>query len=110
MAIAVASPPPMHSVATPRFPNGEIVYAYGSLFVDYLSRTRGDSTVGKFIEAQSAQLNPFALGHSSRAAFGISFDDAFASWRDSLQYWSRRGRRRTAGTARSGTWPDRAEP
>jgi hypothetical protein len=72
------------SEATPRFPNGNSVYAYGSLFIDYLARTRGDSTVGRFVEAGSEQLNPFALGRSSRAAFGITFDNAFHAWRDSL--------------------------
>ena len=35
------------------FPGGTGAYGYGALFVDYLARTRGDSTIRHFIDAQS---------------------------------------------------------
>jgi hypothetical protein len=73
------------SAGSPRFPRGELTYSYGSLFVDWLARTHGDSTIGRFVEIQSGQLNPFALGKSSRKAFDISFVDAFDMWRDSVK-------------------------
>jgi hypothetical protein len=73
------------SGGSPRFPNGELTYAYGSLFVDWLARTRGDSTIRNFVDTQSGQVNPFAIGRASRKAFGISFADAFDVWRDSVK-------------------------
>ena len=73
------------SVGTSRFPGGQGAYAYGSLFVDYLARTRGDSTVGRFVEKQSAQLIPLTLNRAAVAGFGISFSQAFDAWRDSVQ-------------------------
>jgi hypothetical protein len=72
------------SLGTPRFPGGSGAYAYGSLFVDYLARTYGDSAVHKFVEAQSAQLIPVWLNRPAVSGFGVSFSDAFEMWRDSV--------------------------
>jgi hypothetical protein len=69
---------------TSRFPGGEGAYAYGSLFIDYLARTRGDSALREFVEAQSAQLVPFTLDRAATEGFGVSFSQAFAAWRDSV--------------------------
>lgn len=73
------------SLGNSRFPGGEVAYAYGSLFVDYLASTRGDSSIGRFVEAQSAQLIPIDLDRAAKAGFGISFSRAFNGWRDSVQ-------------------------
>jgi hypothetical protein len=72
------------SLGTPRFPGGQGAYAYGSLFVDYLARTRGDTAVRAFVERQSAQLDPLWLNRSAEQGFGISFSKAFEEWRDSV--------------------------
>ncbi|MDQ6634879.1 MAG: hypothetical protein M3Z10_09000 [Gemmatimonadota bacterium] len=72
------------SLGSPRFPGGQGAYAYGSLFVDYLARTRGDTAVRAFVERQSAQLNPVWLNRAAEQAFGISFSEAFEHWRDSV--------------------------
>ena len=72
------------SGGTSRFPGGEIAYAYGSLFLDYLGRTYGDSAIRAFVDAQSAQLIPFTLDRAAREGFGVSFSDAFHAWRDSV--------------------------
>ena len=77
-------PPPEWSAATARYPWGEIAYAFGSLFFDYLARTRGAEKVPEFIERTSRFPVPFFLGRASRGAFGISFGDAFREWRDTL--------------------------
>ena len=37
------------SLAAPGFPGGEGAYGYGALFLEYLSQTRGDSAVGRFV-------------------------------------------------------------
>jgi hypothetical protein len=73
------------SLGSPLFPGGTGAYAYGSLFVDYLARTRGDTTIRQFIERQSATLVPYQLNQPAKQGFGISFNAAFDAWRDSVQ-------------------------
>lgn len=72
------------SAGTSKFPGGEVIYIYGSLMFDYLSRTRGPATVRAFVERGSRSLIPFILTPSSRSAFGVSFQTAWREWRDSL--------------------------
>ncbi len=79
------------SPGTSRFPGGEVVYVYGSLLFDYLSRTRGPGSVRDFVERTSGSLLPFLLTPTSRGAFGMSFQTAWESWRDSLQRQMRPG-------------------
>ncbi|MEO7713709.1 MAG: hypothetical protein ABIV10_12410 [Gemmatimonadaceae bacterium] len=79
------------SLGAPGFPGGEGAYGYGALFLEYLAQTRGESAIGTFVERQSAQLIPLALGRPARQAFGSSFGTAFDAWRDSVA--------RTAGSA-----------
>jgi hypothetical protein len=72
------------SLAAPRFPFGEAAYAYGSLFVDYLARTRGADRVRSFVEKESADLIPYWIDLPARQGFGISFTRAYRDWRDSV--------------------------
>ena len=67
------------SGGTSRFPGGEGVYAYGSLFIDYLGRTHGDSAIRAFVEAQSRELIPYLLDRSAREAFGVSLANAYGA-------------------------------
>jgi hypothetical protein len=69
---------------TSRFPGGEVVYVYGSLLFDYLSRTRGPGSIRDFVERGSKTPLPFLLTPISRGAFGMSFQTAWEHWRDSL--------------------------
>ena len=69
---------------TSRFPGGEVVYVYGSLLFDYLSRTRGPGSIRDFVERGSKTPLPFLLTPVSRSAFGMSFQTAWQHWRDSL--------------------------
>ena len=71
------------SLATTRYPNGDIAYGEGALFLDYLARTRGAESIGKFIETSSGATIPFRLNRMARQGFGISFSDAWREWRDS---------------------------
>lgn len=73
------------SLATSRFPFGESAYAYGSLFIDWLARTRGPSRVGAFVEKSSAELIPVWLDLPARSGFGISFSRAWRVWSDSIR-------------------------
>ncbi|MDQ6872523.1 MAG: hypothetical protein M3037_11055, partial [Gemmatimonadota bacterium] len=72
------------SPGTSRFPGGAVVYVYGSLLFDYLSRTRGPASIRDFVERGSKTLFPFFLTPTSRGAFGESFQTAWEHWRDSL--------------------------
>ena len=72
------------SLATTRYPNGDIAYGEGALFLDYLSRTRGAESIGRFVETSSGATIPFRLNHMARQGFGISFSDAWREWRDSV--------------------------
>ena len=72
------------SPGTSRFPGGEVVYIYGSLLFDYLSRTRGPGSIRDFVERGSKTPLPFVLTPISRGAFGMSFQTAWEHWRDSL--------------------------
>lgn len=69
---------------TSRFPGGSVVYIYGSLLFDYLSRTTGPGNVRKFIEKSSGSLIPFFGNANAKSAFGITFETAWRRWRDSL--------------------------
>ncbi|HVF41227.1 MAG TPA: hypothetical protein VM939_15090 [Gemmatimonadaceae bacterium] len=72
------------SRATSRFPGGETVYAYGGFVFDHLARTRGPESVARFIELASSSIFPLTLNQRAKKAFGISFDDAWKQWSDSL--------------------------
>ncbi|HWJ23234.1 MAG TPA: hypothetical protein VNS52_12855, partial [Gemmatimonadaceae bacterium] len=78
------------SLATPRFPQGDVAYGYGSLLVDYLARTRGPQGVRRFVDRTAAAPVPFFLDRAARASFGVSFHRAWREWRDSLARDARR--------------------
>jgi hypothetical protein len=69
---------------TSRFPGGEVVYSYGSLILDYLSRTRGADKIPKFVNETSKDIFPLSLNRKAKRAFGISFENAWRDWRDSI--------------------------
>jgi len=69
---------------TTRFPGGESVYAYGGFIFDYLSRTRGPESIPRFIDIASRSIFPLSLNAKAKKAFGISFENAFRDWSDSL--------------------------
>ena len=78
------------SRSTTRFPGGETVYAYGSLILDYLSRTRGPEKIPQFIDKTSKVIWPLSLNRRAKNTFGISFENAWRDWRDSMVRVSRR--------------------
>jgi hypothetical protein len=72
------------SLARPQFPYGTSAYAYGSLFMDHLARTHGDSAMRVFVESMSRQIIPLYLTPPARKAFGSSFTRQYRLWSDSL--------------------------
>lgn len=73
------------SLARPTFPQGTSAYGYGSLFMAYLAKTRGDSAIRKLVESSSVQLIPYLIDIPARRAFGTSFGAAWSEWRRSLE-------------------------
>jgi hypothetical protein len=73
------------SLAQGRFPFGEYAYGYGSLFVDYLARTRGESKVRDFVEKSSADIIPYLVDIPARQGFGVSFSQAWREFGDSIK-------------------------
>ena len=78
------------SLATSRYPYGDLAYGGGALFMDYLARTRGAASIGKFVETSSGTTIPFRLNHMAKQGFGISFSDAWKRWNDSVVVARRR--------------------
>ena len=72
------------TLANPHFPYGYSAYAYGSLLMDFLGRSHGDSAMRVFVEASSRRLLPWTLNGPARRAFGRSFTAAFRAWADSM--------------------------
>jgi hypothetical protein len=60
------------------------VYSYGSLLLDYLARTRGPEKIPEFVDRTSRVIWPLSLNAKAKGIFGISFENAFRDWRDSL--------------------------
>jgi len=54
------------SLATTRFPYGDIAYGEGALFMDYLARTRGAPSIPRFVERSSGTTIPFRLNHMAK--------------------------------------------
>jgi hypothetical protein len=71
------------SLSQGRFPFGEEAYGFGSLFIDYVARTRGETKVRDFVEKSAADL-PYLYDIPSRQAFGVSFSRAWRDFRDSI--------------------------
>ena len=63
-----------------RWPSGLAPYAYGSRFYEYLTDTKNDSIVPRFVEATAGQLIPFRVGRPLRRT-GIDLD---SSWNASI--------------------------
>ena len=72
------------SLAQGRFPFGESAYAFGSLFVDYVAKTQGETRVRDFVEQSSANIVPYFVDIPARRGFGVSFGSAWQNFRDSI--------------------------
>ena len=68
------------SLASPHFPFGYSTYAFGSLFVDWLGDTHGDSALRKYVEAGSRNILPMLLNPPARRAFGWTLTRAYQEW------------------------------
>ncbi|HEX4684703.1 MAG TPA: hypothetical protein VH277_18440, partial [Gemmatimonadaceae bacterium] len=72
------------SLAQGHYPFGEYAYGYGSLFVDYLARSRGEQHVRDFVEKESADIIPYFIDVPAKQGFGVSFTRAWREFADSV--------------------------
>jgi hypothetical protein len=72
------------SLAQPRFPFGETAYGYGSLFVDYLAKSRGQQDIGRFVDKSAAQIIPYLINIPAKESFGITFSRGWHLFGDSV--------------------------
>ncbi|HTI63486.1 MAG TPA: hypothetical protein VL524_08240, partial [Gemmatimonadaceae bacterium] len=72
------------SLAQGQFPFGETAYSYGSLFIDYMARTRGAASVRSFVDKSSAELIPYFIDVPAKHSFGVSFSRAWHDFSDSI--------------------------
>ena len=72
------------SLAQGRFTFGETAYSFGSLFVDYLARTRGDPSLRRFVDKSAANLIPYVVDLPAKESFGLTFSHGWRNFRDSV--------------------------
>jgi hypothetical protein len=72
------------SLAQGRFPFGESAYAYGSLLVDFMAKTRGESHVREFVDKSAAYVIPYFVDVPAKRTFGISFSRGWKLFQDSI--------------------------
>src|SRR4029079_17613883 len=58
--------------------------AFGSLFIDYLAKSRGESHVREFVDKSAANLIPYLVDVPARQSFGVSFSHAWRTFSDSV--------------------------
>jgi len=76
--------PDAWSLATSRFPLGQHAYGYGAMLMTQLAARDDGHGMRRFVDAVGAHPIPYRLNRNARLAFGVSFRDAFAGFRDSL--------------------------
>lgn len=93
-AVLAGEPDPIDRVSgsTPIWPGNERVYIYGSLFLDWVRRTYGDSVPAMIVnELAEAWLPPgLFFDRIPRAATGQTFTELYAEWLDSTEVRHRR--------------------
>ncbi|MDB4874581.1 MAG: WD40-like beta Propeller containing protein [Gemmatimonadetes bacterium] len=72
------------SLAQGYFPFGETAYSFGSLFIDYIAKTQGESRVRDFVDKSAANIIPYLVDVPARQGFGISFSRAWKRFNDSI--------------------------
>ena len=72
------------SLAQGRYPFGETAYSFGSLFVDYLARTRGESHVREFVDKSAANIIPYLVDIPAKQSFGETFSRGWKKFQDSV--------------------------
>jgi hypothetical protein len=73
------------SLASPRFPYAYTTYAWGSLFMDWLGETYGDSAMRRYVDASGRNLIPVLIDFPARRAFGKSMTRLYREWTQTLR-------------------------
>ena len=76
---------------SPVWPGGQRPYAYGGRFFRWLLTRYGARRMGAFVHAVAGEWIPYRMNAAAKDAFGVSFDDAWATWRKETEAWARAG-------------------
>jgi hypothetical protein len=67
------------------WPGGNTAYVYGSMFHDFLARSYGADGAARFVREIGGRWNPYALDAAARAAWGVTFTEAWGAWEAELR-------------------------
>lgn len=75
------------SGTSPVWPGAARVYVYGSMFLDFVARTRGPEALGEVVDKTATALVPPFLSFDGigKRALGTSFTDLYDEWTRSLE-------------------------
>jgi hypothetical protein len=68
-----------------RWPGGNIWYLYGSFFLKWIAETYGEQAIRAMIDDYGSQLIPYGVNRSIRRATGLTFEELYPAWIDSLR-------------------------
>ncbi|HEV3189382.1 MAG TPA: hypothetical protein VGY54_02735 [Polyangiaceae bacterium] len=68
-----------------RWPQGNIVYLYGSFFMKWIADTYGEQAVRAMIDDYGNRVVPYGVNRSIRRATGRTFEELYPAWIDSLR-------------------------
>ena len=77
-------PPNEWSLTTSRFPLGQHAYGYGAMLMSQLAQ-RDSLGMRKFIDGVASHPIPYRVNYGVKQAFGVSVQEAWQQFRDSLQ-------------------------
>jgi hypothetical protein len=73
------------SHGTRRWPQGNIIYLYGSFFMRWIAETYGERAIRAMIEDYGNHIVPYGVNRSIRRATGRTFEQLYPAWIDSLK-------------------------
>ncbi len=68
-----------------RWPEGNIWYVYGSLFMQWIAETYGEQAIRAMIDDYSRQIIPYGINRSARRATGRTFEELYPAWIDTMK-------------------------
>jgi len=68
-----------------RWPQGNIVYLYGSRFLTWITDVYGDDTIRMVAHDYGQQVIPWAINRSMRRATGKTYEELYEGWRAYLE-------------------------
>lgn len=68
-----------------RWPHGNVRYAYGGLFMDFIARRHGQRALGAFIEEYGRRVVPYGLNRALKRTTGETFVELYAAFEQDVR-------------------------